>query len=246
MSLKTYRQEAINSASNGTVISLSGGDDVESGQAAFKFAEHEGYYNVVVGYYDEGDGASELEVSLNQRVLDSWALNQQLGGTSAGPKTAVQRVVGEQLWIRPGDRLKLTALENGGEHARVDYVEFIPLETPDPILGTRKRDRRVGTDNGDIIRTLGGKDRAIGKNGDDLIYGGNGADRIKGQRGNDYLYGERGADILVGGADDDWLDGGKNADVYIGGKGCDTYVLQRGRHHDVIRDCRFEDFLQPI
>jgi hypothetical protein len=236
MKLKTFKPEAIASASAQTVISLRGSKDFESGQASFQFSGTEGYYRIAICYYDEGDGVSELKASVNQRVLDQWFLNRPSDISWAGSKTLVQKTLADELWLKPGDIIKLNGTEDEKEHIRIDYVELTPLGSPDPMIGTRKGDRVVGTQSGNIIKALGGRDTILGKRGDDLLYGGGGADKLRGQADSDYLYGNNGNDRMVGGAGDDWLDGGNGKDIYRGGRGCDTFVLTPGRKYDVIRN----------
>ena len=62
MFLTTYHQESKSSASGGQYISLSGGSIEQSGSASFTFSGSAGLYDVVIGYFDENDGVSHLEV----------------------------------------------------------------------------------------------------------------------------------------------------------------------------------------
>ncbi len=236
LNLQGYQQEFIKSASNGAIIGLRGNAEDESGLATYRFDRNEGYYDIVIGYYDESDGDAQLEVSHGKKILDQWTLDQQLGATSASKKTAVRRVVAEDLFLEVGDRIQIKGLEDGGEHARVDYIDFIPKKAPETVWGTSGRDRLIGTAKNDIMKALGQKDRMLGKQGDDVLYGGGGADIIKGQQGDDELHGEGGNDKLIGGSGDDLLNGGKGSDIYKGGQGCDTFVITKGRGHDFIKD----------
>jgi Ca2+-binding RTX toxin-like protein len=78
------------------------------------------------------------------------------------------------------------------------------------VIVTLGGDDVVQADEGDDIICLGpGNDAAHGARGDDFIFGGEGNDWLFGARGNDSLYGEEGnRDVLFGGPDLDYLDGG--------------------------------------
>lgn len=60
MALTTYGTEANSSASGGKLISLLNAAG-SIGSASTLFTGEEGSYNIVVGYYDENDGVSELK-----------------------------------------------------------------------------------------------------------------------------------------------------------------------------------------
>ena len=58
MTLDGYRLESKEIASAGQLIGLFGGESAETGTASFEFGGTEGYYQVVVSYFDETDGWS--------------------------------------------------------------------------------------------------------------------------------------------------------------------------------------------
>ncbi|MEM8810344.1 MAG: hypothetical protein AAGF01_30380, partial [Cyanobacteria bacterium P01_G01_bin.38] len=66
----------------------------------------------------------------DQKVLDDWALNKQLGSNLAAAATKTSRQVASGLQIDAGDVFTLEGVEQGitpkAEHARVDYIEFVP------------------------------------------------------------------------------------------------------------------------
>ncbi|MGH2662593.1 MAG: hypothetical protein ACRDH8_07245 [Actinomycetota bacterium] len=90
-------------------------------------------------------------------------------------------------------------------------------------IGTGGKDNITGTEEADVIATLGGKDNVKAMGGDDIVCAGAGKDRVKGGDGNDLLLGQKGNDRLSGQAGNDDLRGqeGKN-DRCNGGKGKDT------------------------
>jgi len=92
------------------------------------------------------------------------------------------------------------------------------------IVGTAGNDEIRGTENADIIVTLGGNDKVSGRGGSDTICGGAGKDRLRGDDAADRLFGEADKDRVEGGKGDDLLDGGPNDDRCDGGPGTDIKV----------------------
>ncbi|MDX2097166.1 MAG: kelch repeat-containing protein, partial [Leptolyngbyaceae cyanobacterium bins.59] len=127
MSLNTYRLESLSSASGGQVITLLSGNNLESGTASFNFSGPTGTYNVILGYYDENDGVARLEVKMGNTLLNVWDLNQQLGSNLANAQTLTQKVVATGLNVTQGALFRISGTETDLEHARVDYIEFVPV-----------------------------------------------------------------------------------------------------------------------
>jgi len=143
MLLQNYRVESVDFASDGKVAKLSNG---QTGSATAYFDGPSGQYDIVIGYFDEADGISTLDPTLNGRSLGQFELNKQLGSDLPKPKTLVRRVVGEDVSIESGDALKVLGERDGWEYARIDYVDFVardvnnesniirdPEDLPDPI-----------------------------------------------------------------------------------------------------------------
>jgi hypothetical protein len=128
MDLKNFRIGANDSASGGKLLTLKHGADRETGTASFDFAGISGKYNVVVGYYDETDGAGQMKIQHEQTVLDAWSLDRQLGSAAPDAKSLTSRMVAQGLTLETGDTFALTGTEVGGEYGRIDYVKFVHLE----------------------------------------------------------------------------------------------------------------------
>ena len=127
MTLENYRVEANASASGGKLISLQKETILEKGTAFLKFNGSSGDYKVNVGYYDENDGKAQLQVKQNDKTVDDWQLNQDLGANYANHQTLTTRTIATDLRINQGDEFTLIGQETANEHARVDYIEFIPV-----------------------------------------------------------------------------------------------------------------------
>ncbi len=96
-------------------------------------------------------------------------------------------------------------------------------DAPRPGKGEKPKDRHhnqdLGGDGNDtLINKKSGKMTLQGGAGDDKLIGGKGKDLLVGGEGNDILFGHRGPNIM------------------IGGTGSDTFVLNRGRGFNVVKD----------
>ncbi|NBD32138.1 MAG: hypothetical protein GVY17_03995 [Cyanobacteria bacterium] len=127
MNLNSYDVQTNSSASGGELISLYGDAGLETGTASFSFQGVSGNYDVVIGYYDENDGEAQINVQQNDTILDSWKLNQQLGSNVADSQTFTTKTIATNLSVNTGDVFTLTGIETEYEHARIDYLELIPL-----------------------------------------------------------------------------------------------------------------------
>ena len=154
MLLDTYRIEANSSASVGELITLVDGAAGETGTAFFSFAGASGQYDVVVGYYDENDGTSQLAIAQNDGVVDSWSLDRDLPSDLATAETATTRTVATSIEVSEGDRFTITGNEDAFEPARVDYVEFVPVSSDPSVLALSGSIFEVDEDAGAIVLTV--------------------------------------------------------------------------------------------
>ena len=137
-----YRVESKSFASNDQFIGLKNGS---TGSATTTFMGPTGYYDIEVGYFDESDGASQFNISINGDSIDSWTGNNSPGGTRATAQNFTLRTVGSNVLLTNGSSLlELSGVRGNGEIARFDYIDLLPsgagTETnppdPDPDPGT--------------------------------------------------------------------------------------------------------------
>ncbi|MEM8501863.1 MAG: PA14 domain-containing protein [Cyanobacteria bacterium P01_D01_bin.1] len=133
MGLTNYRTELSSFASGGKLLSLKGGALDEIAESELNFTGASGNYNVVVRYVDETDGEAQFEFKKNGNVVSSWIADQDLGSGGISSENLVSRTVSTDLSIKKGDSLSLKGIENGREHARIDYIEFQPVEQSSPV-----------------------------------------------------------------------------------------------------------------
>ena len=126
--LSVFRLESIAAASGGKVLSFKDGVSTsEVGTATFKFTGVDGYYDVILGAFDENDGQARFEMTKNGTAIGAVILNQQLGSADAIVSTAVARTISTKLQIKNGDTFSVKGFENAGEKARFDYIDFLPV-----------------------------------------------------------------------------------------------------------------------
>ncbi|MDY6939024.1 MAG: GDSL-type esterase/lipase family protein, partial [Cyanobacteriota bacterium] len=130
MMLSGYRLESKTFASDGGLIRLINGST--SGTASLNFTGASGSYDVVVGYYDERDGNSEVSVSVGGNTLDTWTFDRNLVSTRAHPDNFLTRTLSTGMNVNSGDLIEIEGLLDRGEVARFDYIEFIPAGDPIP------------------------------------------------------------------------------------------------------------------
>ena len=128
MTLDGYRVESKQIASEGQLISLLGKKADESGTATWTFTGTEGYYQVVLGYFDENDGVSQLTVNHPSGKAD-FQLDRQLGSAAPDEDTKVRQTIFSELWVQPGDVFTIKGVEDKGEWARIDYLELVALDS---------------------------------------------------------------------------------------------------------------------
>jgi hypothetical protein len=123
LSLSNYSTETLGIASGNKLIKTSG-----QGSASGKFQGASGKYDVIVRHFDEADGRSPLSLKVGNDS-QSWTLNESLGGSVAESRNAVERKVLSNVDIKQGDQIELSGQRNSEEYARVDYIEFRPVDS---------------------------------------------------------------------------------------------------------------------
>ncbi|MEL6322527.1 MAG: hypothetical protein AAFQ57_18070, partial [Cyanobacteria bacterium J06626_14] len=143
------------------------------------FSGDTGYYDIVVGYYDENDGIAEIIVKVGSSELDRWFADENFGTSSADTNSLTTRTVAQGVQISSLDLIELTAISDNGDRGNLDYIQFIKVEPPDTTSSIPEVDEAVS--HGDVLRGGAGNDTAYGGKGDDTLYG---------DSGNDTLYGD--------------------------------------------------------
>ncbi|GEM_PF-2288720 len=174
MQLTTYLVESNSVGSGSKVIGLpkTGGTN---GTATTTFTGASGTYDVLLRYFDENDGKAILTTSIGGIQVDGRTLDQNLGSGAVNSQTAVTKTIATGLSIDQGTTIQIQGVANQAEYARVDYIEFVPVNVS-TIDGTEFADTLTGNSQNNIINGFGGDDILIGGAGNDSLNGGGGAD----------------------------------------------------------------------
>ncbi|WP_119681054.1 sialate O-acetylesterase [Indioceanicola profundi] len=109
MRLSNYRLEQNRDVSGDQNVVTYG-----TGTASGTFTGDAGSYSLTVGYANENDGAAGWKILVNGKVVESWS------GTG-GSNSFVTRSV--ELDLDPGDVISVQGTRDGGEYARLDYLD---------------------------------------------------------------------------------------------------------------------------
>ncbi|NDW01134.1 PD40 domain-containing protein [Salipiger sp. PrR002] len=93
--------------------------------ASGSFAGPGGVYSVIIGYFDEADGASGLRFEVNGETLDAWVWDADPAGDTVTGAAAMKRVI-PFVTLNAGDMLTLAGTADGGEPLRTDYIDIRP------------------------------------------------------------------------------------------------------------------------
>ncbi|WP_353476793.1 hypothetical protein PVT71_28440 (plasmid) [Salipiger sp. H15] len=106
-------------------------DGGEAG-ASGRFTGAAGLYSVVIGYFDETDGASRLRLEVNGETVDAWTWDADPAGATVTGAAAMRRVV-PVVALEEGDVLTLAGCADGGEPLRTDYID---IHQAPPVSGS--------------------------------------------------------------------------------------------------------------
>ena len=93
--------------------------------ASFRFDGEAGKHDVAVQYFDQNTGISRYKLFVTDRLVDSWAADDQLPSDKMNGHTSTRYTIDDVL-LRPGDVVRIEGVPNGGEPAPLDYVEINP------------------------------------------------------------------------------------------------------------------------
>jgi hypothetical protein len=142
MRLDGYRVEALDFASGGALINLKGPGFV--GSATLPFAGATGLYDIVVVYHDENDGLAQLNLSINDREVDSWTLDERVkGGEQPIEANRFTRQVATGYTVKNGDEIAIYGLQSNWDHANVDYIEFVLTQPLPPASRIEAEDMQL-------------------------------------------------------------------------------------------------------
>lgn len=93
--------------------------------AALRFDGQPGWHTIRVQYFDQNDGVSRYQLSVQGQIIDEWAAADRLPTRKMDSSSSKRRVCGT-VALRPGDEIRIDAVPDGPEPAGLDYIELIP------------------------------------------------------------------------------------------------------------------------
>ncbi len=124
--LNGYITETKWGGSNAAMITNT--SNTNQASASITFRGTPGTYTLNVGYYDENDGNATYSVSVDGVIVDTWTADQNLGVDAPHAQTAVERQINANVELTDGSVVMISSTRNAMEYARVDYVDFVPVE----------------------------------------------------------------------------------------------------------------------
>ncbi|PSB19819.1 hypothetical protein C7B76_06740 [filamentous cyanobacterium CCP2] len=116
-------------ASGNAIVGISSTDT--AGSISTLFAGASGVYDLVVGYYDESDGESQLTLLIDGVAVESWILDQKLGSSNAAASTFVTRQI-SGVTLNANSVIEIRGTVQKGERARLDFIDIIPAGAVEP------------------------------------------------------------------------------------------------------------------
>ncbi|EGJ34564.1 MULTISPECIES: VCBS repeat-containing protein [Moorena] len=122
-------------AEGNSVISLfDAGSDTSfpSGTATRTFDLATGNYEVRLGYFDETDGDSTIDITIGDTELPTLTLNDPPDGAGIAANAAafVNQQISNSIFIENGDLITINGTSDGDEFTRIDFIEFNALNVP--------------------------------------------------------------------------------------------------------------------
>jgi len=97
--------------------------------AYFDYHGPGGWYDLIVGYFDQNNGVSTFSLYVGDQLVDEWNAGDHWPSQKPDGSSATRRVI-HGLALRPGDQIRIEGTPDGQEYAPLDYIEIINSEIP--------------------------------------------------------------------------------------------------------------------
>ncbi|MEO1592599.1 MAG: NF038122 family metalloprotease, partial [Cyanobacteria bacterium J06632_22] len=113
-----YYQGDFGNASGGKILQQWGDP---SATATANFDGPSGRYMVIVRYLDEANGQATAAIKINNTEIDRWQFDQD-------DLRFNSRTIATSIELNTGDSIELLGIRDGNENAKIDYIDFVPLD----------------------------------------------------------------------------------------------------------------------
>ncbi len=93
--------------------------------ASFDFDGVSGLYDLALGAFDESDGQSTINIQVNGTSVGIVTLDQDPAGPTANRNSFTLTDIAD-VALATGDRVSLHVQRDGGEPARLDFLDIVP------------------------------------------------------------------------------------------------------------------------
>ena len=127
LSLTDLETETKSFASGGSMIRIPVGSGTQAtGTATGTFGGVAGSYDIVLGYFDEADGDATVEVLIDGVSIGTYVMDQGRVSNTASGGNFTEATLATGLQVAAGASVELRLAKQGGELARIDFVDFLP------------------------------------------------------------------------------------------------------------------------
>jgi alpha-glucuronidase len=95
--------------------------------ASLVFNGNPGWYTLRVQYFDQNNGAAHYRLLVGDQVIDEWAAANRIPTNKIDGSSSSRRTI-PGVALRPGDRIRIEGIPDGGERAAMDYLEIVANE----------------------------------------------------------------------------------------------------------------------
>ncbi|HEY7337318.1 MAG TPA: alpha-glucuronidase family glycosyl hydrolase [Bryobacteraceae bacterium] len=95
--------------------------------ATFSYAGQPGWFDLRVRYFDQNNGLARYRVFVNDQPVDAWTASDNLPTQKVDSSSSERRTI-PGIALRPGDRIVVEGVPNGGEVAALDYIEIARMQ----------------------------------------------------------------------------------------------------------------------
>ena len=97
--------------------------------ATERYAGKPGWFDLSVEYFDQNNGVSRFDVTVNGQDLGPWVASDNLPTPKPDAHSSTRHTY-RGIALRTGDEIRITGAPNGGERAPLDYIEINHAEAP--------------------------------------------------------------------------------------------------------------------
>jgi len=92
--------------------------------ATYEYSGAAGLRTIRIQYFDQNNGAAKYRVTLGHQMIDEWVATDHIPTTKLDGSSSTRRTI-PNVFLRPGDKMRITGIPDGQESAALDYIEIV-------------------------------------------------------------------------------------------------------------------------